>query len=290
MNHAINLSPTLYPALNAVLAHFVQHVRTLLGANFIGAYLQGSFALGSHDEESDADFLVAIERDIHDHEVPVLNALHGAIHDFPKPWGHRLEGSYVPAAILRRFSMSPRDPPGAPRPPTWIDPGTGGTGPRVYPLWFLDHGARTLVRSEHDNTQVVRWMTREKGIVLAGPDPRGLIDEVTADALRGEARETVRRATAKWLAEPVWSRWLQGYMVVFYCRVLHTLQTGEVSSKQTAAAWAQSTLDPRWHKLIASSLEVEAAAFQAQAADNDAVAETQDFMRDALRWAESTGR
>jgi Domain of unknown function (DUF4111) len=287
---AINVSPTPYPALNAVLVHFVQHVRALLGANFIGAYLQGSFALGGHDEGSDADFLVAVEHDIHDDEVPALDALHGAIHDFPKPWGHRLEGSYVPAGILRRLSMSPRDPPGAQRPPTWIDPGTGGTGPQVYPFWFLDHGARTLVRSEHDNTQVVRWMTREKGIVLAGPDPRSLIEEVTADALRDEARETVRRATAKWLTEPVWSRWLQGYMVVFYCRVLHTLQTGEVNSKQTAAAWAQSAFDPRWHKLIALSLEVEAAAFQAEAADHDVVAETQDFMRYALRWAESTGR
>ena len=129
-------------------------------------------------------------------------------------------------------------------------------------------------------------MTRERGIVLAGPDPRSLIDEVTADELRHEARETVRRATAKWLAEPVWSRWLQSYMVVFYCRVLHTLQTGEVSSKQAAAAWARSTLDPRWRKLVASSLEVEAAAFQAEAAENDALAETRDFMRYAVHWAE----
>lgn len=290
MTHTVNPSPTPYSALNAVLEYFVQHVRELLRENVVGAYLQGSFALGSFDETSDVDFLVAIERDIRDDEVLALDALHTAIHDFPKPWGHRLEGSYVPTAILRRASTSPRDPPGAqPRPPTWIDPGTGVAGPHVYPLLFLDHGAKTLLRSEHDNTQVVRWMTREKGIVLIGPDPRRLIDEVPPDALRDEARETMPRVASKWLNEPMPSRWLQSYMVGFCCRVLHTLHTGEVRSKQAAAAWALATLDARWQELIASSVAFEAAVMHAEPAQPDAVVQTQDFIRYALRWAESPG-
>ena len=141
---AVNPSPTPYDALNAVLDTFVGRARELLADNFIGAYLQGSFALGDFDEKSDVDFLIAVARDIADADVLALNALHTAIHDFPKPWGHRLEGSYIPTAILRRLTESPRDPPGAPsRPPAWVDPGTGGTPPRVYPLLFLDHGART---------------------------------------------------------------------------------------------------------------------------------------------------
>ena len=195
-----NPTPTPYAALNVVLIHFVERVRELLADNFVGAYLQGSFALGDFDEQSDVDFLIVVERDIGDAEVPLLNALHTAIHDFPPPWGHRLEGSYIPATILRRRSDTPREPPGAPpRPPSWTDPGTGLTAPRAYPLLFLDHGARTLVRSEHDDTQVVRWMARERGIVLVGPDPRSLIDEVSADALRIEMRETMACVAAKFL-------------------------------------------------------------------------------------------
>src|SRR5256885_115225 len=88
--HPANPSPTPYAALNAVLGHFVGRVRELLADNFIGAYLQGSFALGGFDEKSDADFLIVVERDIADADVPTHNALHTAIHGFPPPWGHRL--------------------------------------------------------------------------------------------------------------------------------------------------------------------------------------------------------
>ena len=50
--------PTPYPDLNVVLREFVTQVRNVLGANFIGAYLQGSFAVGDFDIYSDVDFLI----------------------------------------------------------------------------------------------------------------------------------------------------------------------------------------------------------------------------------------
>jgi hypothetical protein len=270
-----NPSPTPYAALNTVLASFVERVRDLTADNFVGAYLQGSFALGDFDENSDADFLIVVKRDIADSDVPALNALHAAIHDFPPPWGHRLEGSYSPAAILRRWSENPRDPPGAPpRPPTWADPGTSGSPPRVYPFLFFDHGARTVVRSEHDNTQVARWVTRERGIVLAGPDPRELIDEVSGEALRIERREKLHRAAVEGPPDPaaIDSRWLQAFLVVLYCRMLHTLETGTVVSKKAASQWALAKLDARWQRLIASSVRFEAEVFSPEPADPDAVA------------------
>jgi hypothetical protein len=88
------------------------------------------------------------------------------------------------------------------------------------------------VRSEHDNTQVARWVTRERGIVLAGPDPRELIDEVSGEALRIEMREKLHRAAVEG-PDPaaIDSRWLQAFLVVLYCRMLHTLETGTVVSK-----------------------------------------------------------
>lgn len=287
---AISLSPTPYVALNVVLGFLVSRARAVLADNFIGAYLQGSFALGGFDESSDVDFLVVVARDILDADVPVLNAMHAAIHGFPPPWGHRLEGSYIPASILRRVTGSPRDPPGAPRPPAWTDPGTGGMSPRVYPLWFLDHGARMLVRSEHDNTCVVRWVTREKGIVLAGPHPRDLIDEVSAEALRAEMRGTMTRVAATWLSHPpaIETLWLQAFFVGLYCRMLHTLHTGTVSSKKAAAEWALATLEPRWHPLIAASVEARPATSLGPA-DPRAVAETVAFVEYAMRWVENSG-
>jgi hypothetical protein len=78
-----------------------------------------------------------------------------------------------------------------------------GTPPRVYPFWYLDHGADTLVRSEHDNTQVVRWCLREKSVVLTGSDPRDLIDPVSPAALRAEVRETMDRCLSTGLPIPM---------------------------------------------------------------------------------------
>ena len=36
----------------------------------------------------------------------------------------------------------------------------------------------------HDDTVVVRWLLREHGVVVAGPDPHELVDPITADELR----------------------------------------------------------------------------------------------------------
>jgi len=153
-------------------------------------------------------------------------------------------------------------------------------------LLFLDHGARTLVRSEHDDTRVVRWVARERGIVLVGPDPRRLIDEVSADALRSEMRETMARVAAKWSSDPgaLDVHWLQAFAVGLYCRMLHTLETGAVTSKRAASRWAATALDARWQPLIAASAQARPSASLGPA-DPHLVAETRAFMRYALQWA-----
>jgi predicted nucleotidyltransferase len=51
-------SPTVFPDLNELLRELVARVESILGDNFVGAYLTGSFALGGADLHSDCDFLV----------------------------------------------------------------------------------------------------------------------------------------------------------------------------------------------------------------------------------------
>jgi hypothetical protein len=43
----------------------------------------------------------------------------------------------------------------------------------------------------------------------------------------------------------------QAFWVGLYCRMLHTLAMGEVTSKMQAMNWALKNLDPQWHGLIA---------------------------------------
>jgi hypothetical protein len=248
---------TPFAGLSAVLAHLTDHVRAILGDNLVGLYLQGSFAVGDADEHSDCDFVAVTARDLTADERARLQAMHAAIHDLPhEPWRHRLEGSYAPVDILRRRSDQPRDPPGEPRGPDWGDPGMGGAPARFYPFVYLDHGAKVLVRSEHDNSQVVRWSLREKGVVLAGPDPRTLIDPVTPEMLRTEVRQTLDLVIALDL-EPMPMKAWQSFYVGLCCRILHTLATGVVSSKKAGTAWALTHLDPRWAGLIAKAQEIK---------------------------------
>src|ERR687887_2651788 len=220
--------PTVYLELDAVLRELVEGAQAILGESFCGAYLQGSFALGDADEESDVDFLVVTHDEVTDAQAAELQAMHQRIYALETPWAQHLEGSYPPRAALRRVDPS-RSP--------WL---------------YLDNGATELVRDNHCNTAVVRWTLREYGVVLAGPDPKSLVDPVTPEQLREEAR-TAMRDWAEWAREPhprfgpgAMSRRQQGLLVLSFCRMLHTLESGRVTSKPEAGGWAPPALPAEW--------------------------------------------
>ena len=143
----MNPSPTPYKDLNTVLEDLVTSVQAILQDNFIGAYLQGSFAIGDFDEHSDVDFIIVTERELSDSEITALQTMHGRIYDIDIEWAKHLEGSYFPRAILRDYTNSGSD------------------------IWFLNHGSREIELSDHCNTVVVRWVLREWGVTLAGVAP-----------------------------------------------------------------------------------------------------------------------
>src|SRR5258708_23491631 len=132
--------PTPDPELNAVLRELVTSTQAILGDNFIAAYLQGSFAVGDWDAHSDVDWLIAIRNDVPDADLPASQAMHARIYYLDSGWAKHLEGSYFPKEILRRGD------------------------PTRAPLLFLDNTFKELIRSDHCNTLVVRWVVRERGI------------------------------------------------------------------------------------------------------------------------------
>ncbi len=222
------IQPTPYPDLNEILGDLVASLKSNLDHHFVGAYLQGSFAVGDFDEHSDVDFIVAVERPLTAGQVARLQAMHGRIYDRDIPWAQHLEGSYFPRAILRRAS------------------------PDHPPLWYLDHGARSLVRSDHCDTLVVRWTMREYGLTLAGPPPETLIDPIPVTALRREILATINDWGQEILAQPEGynNRFYQGFIVLNYCRMLRDLVRGDLGSKRAGAEWAKAHLDPAWSGLI----------------------------------------
>lgn len=158
---------TPYQELNDVLRTLVRSAQEILDDNFLGAYLQGSFAVGDFDPHSDADFIVVMGRDLTGDEVEALQVMHDRIYSLGPEWAKHLEGSYFPEEILRDLAR--------------VD----------EKLWYLDHGARALIESPHCNTLVVRWIVRERGVVLGGPPPRSLIAPIPVEALRGEILRTI---------------------------------------------------------------------------------------------------
>jgi hypothetical protein len=220
--------PTPYPELNAVLRELVEKVQAALGTRFLAACLQGSFAVGDFDRYSDVDFIVVLEEELSEAQVHALQAIHAHIYNLDCAWAQHLEGSYFPKSVLKDCSQ------------------------RGKQLWYLDHGSRELVQSDHCNTVVVRWVMREHGVPLAGPPPATLVDPIPVETLRQEILQTIRDWGQEILARPEYfnNRWYQTYILLNYCRMLHDLHTGFPGSKRAGAEWAKATLDPSWAGLI----------------------------------------
>jgi predicted nucleotidyltransferase len=220
--------PTPYLELNHVLDQLVSRIQSVLGECFIGAYLQGSFAVGDFDQHSDVDFIVAIQEDLETVQVEALQIMHDKVYLLESPWAQHLDGSYFPKEILRDGSK------------------------QGIKLWYLDNGARSLIQSDHCNTLLVRWVVREKGVTLAGPPPKTLVDPISTGSLRAEIFETINNWGGEILEEPdrFNNRFYQSFIVLSYCRMLHDLIRGYAGSKQEGAEWAKTTLDPAWIDLI----------------------------------------
>jgi hypothetical protein len=220
---------TPYADLDAVLTGLLEQWRRILGEDLAGAYVQGSFALGSGDRHSDCDWLVATRGSLTDPQLAQLRALHDEIPTRDEPWCRDLEGSYAPIDELTSIEHLGRK---------W---------------WFNDHGHRTLVRDGHCNRAYTRWILREHGITLTGPAPRSFMPVVPPAGLRREAAAslpTLLDDLAAWVDIDTVA-WGQRYAVVTACRTLFTLETAEVASKQGALEWALRTLARRWQPLLA---------------------------------------
>jgi hypothetical protein len=259
----IETPPTPYSRLNHVLATLVESVQAILVDNFVGAYLQGSFATGDFDVHSDVDWIMVTEADLTTTHVEALQAMHGHIYNLESTWAQHLEGSYFPRQVLWDLSQRSRK------------------------LWYLDNGARSLVESEHCNTAVVRWVLREQGLVLRGPPPATLVAPVSTGELRREILETLISWGEEILADPDGfnNRFYQSFIVLSYCRMLHDLQAGVISSKQAAADWAQANLDPSWRGLIERSWagRPNPALSVRHPADGEDFAATLEFVRYVIR-------
>ena len=218
---------TPFPELDAVLTGLAGTARDVLGDTYVGCYLQGSFALGAGDAESDADFVVVTTAPPAGAAEAELRRFHAEVPDRPGIWNRNIEGSYAPVGSL-------------------ADPARVGE-----PWLFVDRGHREMTWDPHCNMLHTRWILRHHGIAVDGPPPAGLVAEVPAQALRDDARAALPGTLDEirsWA--DMHHAWTQRYIVQTHCRVLYTALTGGVAAKPAALRWAGENLDPRWRPLL----------------------------------------
>ena len=229
---------TNYPELDKVFYELADAYKVALVENFVGLYIQGSLAVGDFDMTSDVDFEVIINRELTSEELKKISKVHTSFVDRDSRWVKHLEYSFFPLPKFKEHSSR------------FENGKVNDTEERK--LWYFDNGSRTIEKSDHDNTLVVRWEVREKGITVLGPDPKTLIGPITPDELRKEIKEFHEMWTPGFLADPdPWkNRFYQVFFVLHFCRALQDLEEGRITSKKEAMEWAKRCLDPKWHDLI----------------------------------------
>jgi hypothetical protein len=220
----------------------------VLGAQLAAAYVHGSLALQAFDPQaSDVDFLVATESELDSGTVEHRASFHEQL-------GDRLDGSYLPRDVLRRFDPARR-----------MHPHIESRGGR---LSLDDHGGETVI---------YRYVLRKCGITLAGPPPAELIDPIQPEQLQAGVRALLREwwqpegGAWSWFHDPVYRR----YAVLTMCRVRYTLVEADVVSKQAAAEWSLAHVEVTWRDLIV----------RAAARGDCGYEETVAFVRDTLEFA-----
>lgn len=218
------IPPVLQPLLDAYLCALEP-----LRAHFYGIYVYGSIALGAFEEEkSDIDILALTQGEWSARELGQLEALHRQLLS-TQPFGKRLEAQYLPVGYL---GMSRRDSEIAPY-------------PGVHDQHFSPAGFGDL-------NSVTWWVLKHKGICLLGPEPAELPFDCTWRQILLTMRYNLDVYFAGKLKRPYiyLNADAAEFAVTNLCRILSTIEDGEIVSKSASLQTWRPRLPARWQTLL----------------------------------------
>lgn len=225
--------PTPYPDINEVLSDLLRRVDGILGDHLVGMYLFGSLAAGDFQyERSDIDFVVLTNDLLPAHFVSQLEAMHTDLASSGSKWAVKLEGAYLPRAVLRRHNAQ-------------------------HPPVPLLNEAKFSMEVLSGDWIIQRHQLRTHDARVAGPSLRDLIDEIRSEDLQWAVLDSFDQWWSPMLVDPsrLHDTGYQPYAVLSMCRSLYTLETGRPISKTDAARWALASLPSEWSSLIAHAME-----------------------------------
>jgi predicted nucleotidyltransferase len=216
------------PLIQSLLNAYLQALEPLRD-HFYGIYIYGSIALGAFEElESDIDIIALTQGEWSSLELQQLQAIHAQLNK-EYPFGRRLEVLYAPFRYLGL-----------------VHPGKAIV---AYPA---AHDGKFSPAARGGLNTVTWWTIKNKGIRLLGPECDALPLDVTWDDVLSTMRFNLNVYFVRKTRRPY--KYLDSGAVEFavtnLCRILTTIEEGEIISKSSALKRWRERLPARWQKLI----------------------------------------
>ena len=217
--------PKIPSDINRFLSKVKQGLATTLKGNLCGIYVYGSLTYGGFRlKNSDIDCVVVTNKTLGRKELGALNKWYKKLLKENRRLGKRLEMSYA----VRDNLISTAAP----------------KAPRFY------RGKFNQKESDLDANSAIIWLNlKESGITVYGPSPKILVPHLYSSTLQKALRKVfdhMRQQPGKYLRED----WSKVYVILTYCRILYTLRTEKVTSKQRAAELCLVNLPKQYNSLI----------------------------------------
>ncbi len=221
------LPEAIQPLIDAYL-----HALESLSTHFYGIYIYGSIALRAFEElQSDIDVVALTQGEWSSNELNHLAGIHkNLIKTFL--FGRRLEVFYVPFSQLGT-----------------MHPGRQGGEEIHFPI---AHDGKFSPSSHGEMNAVTWWIIKHKGIRLLGPECAALPLEVTWQDVLTTMRYNLDVYFARKAKRPYIYLYDAGveFAVTNLCRILTTIEEGDIISKSEALARWRDRLPEHWVRLL----------------------------------------
>jgi len=249
--------PSLPEPLDRILPALVEDLRSSLGPELVGVYLYGSAVSGGFDPYlSDLDVVVVTAGSTDEIDLGVFEGIVRRLTAREPAWADRRDITFVGRGTLMTF----RD---------------GG------PLVEISHDD-PLRRMTADDWLETWFLVREADTALVGPSPTSLIPPIDFAEFIGGAALDVDRLVEKVLDDP--DDGSVAYRALTLCRVLRSLASGAICSKDEAAAWVSERFSERRSVIdVVQDVRRGAGSRAFTPSERSAVADLMAFLAEQIR-------
>jgi predicted nucleotidyltransferase len=209
------IAMTAIPApIQRLLDPFVADLRATLGPDLFAVYLTGSSVAGDFDPDaSDIDLIVATVSEPTERGIEPFQGLVQRLAAVDDEWADRLDVVFVAGETLRTFR-------------------TGGS------LYAMSH-EEPLERFDDVDDWVQTWfLLRVASVNVVGPAAADVIPPISLHDFQRAVAADARHNAGRIARDPEGSpNGYVAYVAITLCRILVTLETGDIVPKNAAISW-----------------------------------------------------